>query len=358
MPSQQLNVTKELFASGPHVSSSAGSNSASTLDCPKPTARSTRGLFIGMDEAGYGPNLGPLLIAVTCWQTPDAPHLCDFYRCLKKAVDLKGTARGKKLHIADSKAVNVGKLGFRSLETSALALLSCLGWTDLTFQSLWKRLTGTDASGFSVPSAPWYSDDLTLPVAACPDEIQEFAERLRSCMDKHEVQLLDIHADLVVEERFNSLVESNGNNKGLTLSRLAFQLLGRAWHPGETRRALFVGDKHGGRNRYDELLSEVLDGEMIFRLEEGRDLSRYRVRECELRFQVGGESHLPVACASIIAKYMRELAMDLFNLYWGRHCPDVKPTRGYPNDAIRFREQVEAMRTQLQVEDHLFWRIK
>ncbi len=26
---------------------------------------------IGTDEAGYGPNLGPLVISATLWETPD-----------------------------------------------------------------------------------------------------------------------------------------------------------------------------------------------------------------------------------------------------------------------------------------------
>src|SRR3954449_11018765 len=29
------------------------------------------GILIGMDEAGYGPHLGPLVIAATAWHVPD-----------------------------------------------------------------------------------------------------------------------------------------------------------------------------------------------------------------------------------------------------------------------------------------------
>jgi hypothetical protein len=53
---------------------------------------------------------------------------------------------------------------------------------------------------------------------------------------------------------------------------------------------------------------------------------------------------------------MRELAMDLFNEFWGRHCPRVKPTRGYPHDARRFREEVDETRRLLGIDDLIFWR--
>jgi len=32
------------------------------------------GLVIGMDEAGYGPNLGPLVVTVTAWEVPGSPR--------------------------------------------------------------------------------------------------------------------------------------------------------------------------------------------------------------------------------------------------------------------------------------------
>jgi ribonuclease HII len=95
---------------------------------------------------------------------------------------------------------------------------------------------------------------------------------------------------------------------------------------------------------------------MIFRVEERHQLSRYRVNSTELRFQVEGESHFPVAVASIISKYMRELAMELFNQFWSRHCPEVKPTRGYPSDAKRFREAIEQSRARLGIPEHSLWR--
>ena len=44
------------------------------------------GYLIGTDEAGYGPNLGPLLVTATLWSVPDDPVVCDLYRMLSPVV--------------------------------------------------------------------------------------------------------------------------------------------------------------------------------------------------------------------------------------------------------------------------------
>ncbi len=55
----------------------------------------------------------------------------------------------------------------------------------------------------------------------------------------------------------------------------------------------------------------------------------------------GAEDHsLPVALASMHAKYVRELFMMLFSRYWRAKAPEVKPTAGYGSDANRFLEEV------------------
>lgn len=328
---------------------SAGSALAS-----KHVLRDAPGCFLGVDEAGYGPNLGPLLIAVTRWRTPCDALRCDFYKGLTKAVSATAASRSQQLHVADSKVVHSGKEAFRALETAALTLLRSCGHTARTFQDLWCSVT-TSTCRAEHPLPEWYCEDVSLPVAADPQTIATHVKLLTTEMADSGMQLEAIAVELVIESRFNQLANAY-DSKGLVLSRLSLALLRRLWTPGEGAPARIVGDKHGGRNRYDELLAEVLDGEMILRLEESRAVSRYRILQDEIRFQVRGEEHLPVAAASLVAKYLRELCMQQFNRYWQQHLPELKPTCGYPGDARRFYADIAAVRERLNVDEARLWR--
>jgi len=319
-----------------------------------PKELTSNGQFIGMDEAGYGPNLGPLVIATSVWSLPHDPRDFDFYKTMSAAVSPKSHARWTRLHIADSKEVYSVASGLASLESSALTLLQACGITCKSFKVLWHELSGIEMD----ESVPWFDNaDLQLPVAADPDHIDQLSTILNKELSLADVKCERIAAQIVTAKRFNEHLDQHGS-KGILLSTLAFELLARVWSRTDNTNTMFVGDKHGGRNRYDELLADILDGEMIFRLEEGRAVSRYKINNTELRFQTKGEEHFPVAVASIIAKYVRELSMILFNRYWEQHAPGIKPTKGYPLDAKRFRTAVDSLRPELGIDDHIFWRMK
>ena len=96
--------------------------------------------LIGTDEAGYGPNLGPLVISATVWEVPDEVGVDDLYRRLGEVVALKaaagspssaGNTTGRasratqpaRVVMADSKAIYSNGKGLRQLETGLLAAL-------------------------------------------------------------------------------------------------------------------------------------------------------------------------------------------------------------------------------------------
>ena len=310
------------------------------------------GIIIGMDEAGYGPNLGPLVIGTTAWQFDGAPGDTDLWKLLADVVSQKAPRKGNtRLHIADSKDVYNPSRGIRSLERTVLAVLSAIGHNPRTFSELHKLLITTEPE-----TEPWFDgNDAQLPLGASEDEIVEAATKFKACLDSNGIQISHIRCDVVLTRRFNSMVRDH-DSKGIALSRTSINLLRSIWDPDSAEKTRVIADKHGGRNRYDELLEDAVKDRMIFRLQEGRERSVYRVNKTELVFRTKAEQHLPVALASMVAKYVREVSMELFNQYWLEHIPDLKPTKGYPLDASRFRKEIAETATKLGLEEDAYWR--
>ena len=312
------------------------------------------GLVIGMDEAGYGPNLGPLVVTVTAWEVPGSPRDADFWGAFSDAVSAAPARGDDRLHVADSKQGYRSGAGLGALERGVLAALGLLDLRPSRFQELCGRL----CREASLDVEPWFDGrDVSLPcaVSVVRDDLDSAAARWRERCRSSGIALKGVRSDVVLTRRFNRLTRDSGS-KGVALSRISLQLLRDAWDPNTSEPVLIIADKHGGRNRYDDLLAEVVDGRMIFRLEEGTNLSRYKLGTTEIRFQPKAEEHLPVALASMVSKYLRELSMILFNDYWRGHVPDIKPTQGYPVDARRFRGEIASAQARLGLDDDLLWR--
>jgi hypothetical protein len=60
----------------------------------------------------------------------------------------------------------------------------------------------------------------------------------------------------------------------------------------------------------------------------------------------------------MVSKYLRELAMEAFNAFWAEQVPNLAPTAGYPQDAVRFRAEIAKKQLELGIEDAVLWRKK
>jgi ribonuclease HII len=309
-------------------------------------------LFIGMDEAGYGPNLGPLVITVTVWELPTSADQFDLWDALASVVSQSAKDFGDKLHIADSKIVHNSSRGLGPLERSVIPLLKLAGHEASCLRTLCQALD--PQCDLPLSGEPWYANEnLSLPTS--PSNTNErLTQSLLDRAAEAGIFLKSIRSRIVLTREFNDLVAKYGS-KGVALSQLSLGLLFSVWKPGA--HDIVVCDKHGGRNRYDDLLADHT-GEFIFRVQEGRERSVYRIGTSELRFQMKAEQHLPVAAASLVSKYLRETTMELFNRFWTAHLPELKPTKGYPEDAARFRRDTESKRAELGIGDDVFWRCR
>jgi hypothetical protein len=373
------------------------------------------GILIGMDEAGYGPHLGPLVIAATAWHVADecsgigvqgsvtAPASAgrkngrstshresggtaatairnpksairyfeprdpiDLYRLLRHTVCK--TANPRRIPIADSKVLYSPSAGLRHLERGLHCVLRSVGKELLSWSEI-VHYCNADADGHHTKACWPDRFDCTLPVDATCDELVKLESRFTRACDSAGVQPLFIRAKLVCPAQFNELVEYYGNKAAalshvtVGLLREVVDLLPSNLPPSALRlppSVYAVCDKHGGRNFYTAFLQHHFSEYWVAPVFESHAESHYEWGETESRmrvvFRVNGERFLPTALASMTAKYLRELAMRAFNEYWRGHLPDLKPTAGYYRDAWRFKSDIAAKQSELGIDDYAIWR--
>jgi hypothetical protein len=177
-----------------------------------------------------------------------------------------------------------------------------------------------------------------LPVDAAPGAVERLRDAIAGTLPRHGVSIEGVAARIVHPGRFNRLLDT-GLNKSDILSRESLALAAALRAARADTRAIVWCDRHGGRKTYAPLVGRHFDSVLVRALEECPARSRYRVAEgagTEIEFTVGGEARVPVALASMAAKYVRELAMHAFNDHWGTLVPGLAPTAGYPVDARRW----------------------
>jgi hypothetical protein len=320
--------------------------------------------LIGTDEAGYGPNLGPLVVAATAWEVPAKTPADALYERLEKVVSATLPADGdSRLPMADSKVLYKAGSGLEVLERSVLCALAVAGSPARKWRELWTAVVHRGEICDRFNSLPWHVEfDLDLPVDLPLERITAALQLLEEGLASAEVRLLALSSTAVFPQEFNELVaqtDSKGEALSLTTLRLVERMLNLLPDGGSVQ---VTCDKHGGRDHYAALLQHVFPDSLLSVRREGRDESIYRIthqgRQVEIHFLAKGERLLPTALASMLAKYLRELAMKPFNEFWQRHIPGLRATAGYPEDALRFRGEITAAQKQLAISDEILWRCR
>ncbi|MDH3718505.1 MAG: hypothetical protein OES79_10340 [Planctomycetota bacterium] len=323
-------------------------------------------VLVGIDEAGYGPNLGPLLISASAWQVPDESDNgnlgdIDLYQLLGAVItDEPQPLESNRICLADSKKLYKSGSGLAALEYGVLTALRLCGCDKTAWPDIWETLAGP--RGAHRQALPWYDGYcLDLPVDAQTARVARLTKSVHTELQQTGTQLQVLRSIAVFPDEFNRLTEQHGS-KGAALTRLTLELLGTVLDQTGDHPTLVVCDKHGGRNRYAAALQAHFPEYLIEIHGEGRAQSVYRwgaaAGRVEVRFQSRGESFLPAALASMTSKYLRELAMRAFNDFWCRRVPNLRATAGYPVDARRFKAEIATAQAKLGIDDQLLWRAR
>lgn len=305
---------------------------------------SNKVLLIGIDEAGYGPILGPLIVSAAAFEVPRELAKERLWTTLQESVSQSAGARGARVAIVDSKKLYKPKEGLSKLERSALTAVAA--WRGLP-----PRLRGL--LGLVAPDAlrslceyDWYGDaDAPLPRAADAGGVRIAARLFRQDMEAHAIRIAGLWSEVLPEGHYNRLVTST-QNKAVVLLGLTLRLMQRAADAFPHHEIRFLIDKQGAREHYGPVLLRTFEDRRLRVIEETPDSSAYELLDSRARWQVrfvqSGEScHLATALASILSKYLREMLMGCLNQYWQSHAPALKPTAGYYEDGLRFLRDIQ-----------------
>jgi hypothetical protein len=305
-------------------------------------------LIAGVDEAGYGPLLGPLAVGLSVFRVhgwSEGQPAPNFWDLLPRSVAPALKGAGARLVFADSKELKLPNSAVRRhplthLERGVLAALTILGQPPAHDLDLLTAL----GTGYP-PGASYGGEAVPLPLAWTHEQIAIACNPLREDLDRAGVEVIALGGRLVGEAEFNRLVR-DGGGKGATTAAAITEHFRRvlalaAVLPDDGVR--LVCDRLGGRTQYADLIADMagIPESSVRIAEESPERSRYFAevggRQVGVLFQTGCEKvHLPVALASMVAKYTRELAMARFNRYWSARIQGLEPTAGYWQDAKRW----------------------
>jgi len=305
-------------------------------------------ILAGIDEAGFGPLLGPLTLGFSAFRVPRGER--SLWQRLAPVVARAPRRRDqRRIVVADSKVVfQRSPLGHQRLERTVLGFLAQVGG-----RAEWpgdgRALLATAPAGLvpreeTLAQHPWYSRlPESLPVWNEVDELEATAARLQQKLARADVRVLAAGARAVPAGELNASYAET-DNKSLTLWQKTAEIMRELWKAYGAEGLELVIDRHGGRKKYASLLSHDFAETFVEVVREGPKWSAYTLhgdgRKMRVTFVARGEERsFAVALGSCMAKYVREISMSAFNEYFSDLQDGLQPTAGYWTDGQRWLEE-------------------
>jgi hypothetical protein len=325
-------------------------------------------IIAGIDEAGYGPLLGPLVVgccafevdAEGCDVLADARAWPCLWKRLGRYVSRNRSKTGRKIHVNDSKLVYSPAGGLKELERAVLAL----AWTRWDPCDRLEALLGQVApdARAELEEYPWYraAEGERFPIEQEAVAVRLFAKALREHAEGAAARCVRLAARVVPERQLNRMIEATRNKGSMLFSVSAVHLDALLREFGH-RNLLIVCDRQGGREHYGHLLRLMFEEWALEVNREQDGYADYTLRRgghaVRVVFREKAEAQcMSVAVASMLSKYLREALMRRFNAYWKTLLPDVQPTAGYYGDGVRFLNDISEKRRELGISDELLVR--
>jgi ribonuclease HII len=320
---------------------------------------------IGIDEAGLGPLLGPLTIGYSAFRLPrpvSADGLFSLNMWRELGLSKNPAQRKKRPVVCDSKKIYSPAKGIAALEEETLSWVHLAGHSCESFDSF--RAAMCPLARERAQSYDWYVNAPQFPLEASIERASLRAASLRRKLNDAGYALESFGVSPVLEGELNGLMKQVGNKARAEFEVIA-RILGPLWQ--RHRHVAVLCDRQGGRTRYGRALLNQFPEAQVQALHEAKEISSYElsipeVEGCPRMFiafiEKGDGNHLPIALASMGAKYLRELMMSQFNAWFHTYDAGIKPTAGYYGDGQRWLNDTSALRQKLGVRDERLIRQK
>lgn len=314
-------------------------------------------IYAGIDEAGYGPLLGPLCVGTSAFRVPDAgggASVPDLWTLLSAGVCRKPKDARRRVAIADSKKLkSAGKQPLVHLERGVLAFSS----RELNSDREFFDELGVHARAGR--STPWHALELPVPDCHTQDELSIARSIVRRAQGDAGVELLHQGVAALDAPAFNELYRELANKAHVNMS-LVFEGVRRVELMRGDEAAFVAVDRQGGRASYARELEEhVARGARVRIIGESDERSTYEIGNgLFVSFEIEAEErHLPVALSSMGAKLVRELFMRRLNAFFAERKPGIAPTAGYVEDGRRFLAEVKPILAREAIPEADFARV-
>ncbi len=301
---------------------------------------------VGIDENGLGPKLGPLVATAVTIE-------------LKRYASGRLAEKGLGLGITDSKATaGFGKMSFA--ESIALALCKRrLGYVPRDVDDLLDALVleGPLERRARCPDMAarglCFGAGISLP--AYGGDADSGEARLRA-LEGRTMRVTHVRSALACVSMLNEALVGGRSKLAMDLElfeRLLIDARGRTEAPITAVCGMVGGIRDVPR------FASVIDPARYVLAERDKTAIRYDVAEIgRVSFEVSADAnHLPVALASIVGKYVRELTMGRIAKALRTHDEALPEPSGYHDPVTaRFVVQSEALRRRLAIVDGCFAR--
>lgn len=300
-------------------------------------------VVVGIDEAGFGPILGPLVISASVFSLPQQLLNEDFWQVLRKSVGKRPRHLAGRVLIADSKKAYNKSLGIKHLQRTVLACLKCLGKEPATLTDLLSLVSVDFLEQLS--DYPWYKNVDSHQISADKTDVAIASSVLQDDLTSNELKLLELKSCCLEVAHYNKMV-SAVRNKANVLFMAVCSLIKNAFDNFPTDSLHIIIDRQGGRMRYRRPLLRMFPDMHLKILKETPTVSSYELqsdgRQMRLHFAVDADDRfMPVALASMLSKYLRQLLIENINRYFIGFHAELKPTAGYWKDGLRFIEDLK-----------------